>query len=417
MKYLLTVLTLFSGILFAQDTLKVMQYNLLDYGGANSPTNKNPHLKTIINDILPDVFTVNELSNNSLYADNILVNVLNTNGRSYYQRCTYTNQANSNVVNMLFYNSNKLGFHSQYTILHSLRDMNAYKLYYKDPSLAQTQDTVFIIFVVAHLKAAQGFETDRDNMANNIMTYLNGLANPGNICIQGDFNLYTSTEPAYQRMITHSNTQIKMYDPINTPGNWSNDNSYKNIHTQSTRVNTEADGGSGGGSDDRFDFILINQSVKDSLNGIRFIPGSYKAYGQDGNHFNGAVNSGNTAVSAAIANALYAMSDHHPVVLQLKVRKSNLTALENSDVKHWYASIYGNPVQQELHVKLFGESNKTGSIQIRNISGQLLISEKVELQSNGNQKIINLNGISEGMYFLEWVHPDGFISSQPFVKN
>jgi len=402
----------------AQDTLKVMQYNLLDYGGANAPANKNPNLKIIINEVLPDVFTVNELSNNALYADNILVNVLNTNGRNYYQRCTYTNQANSNVVNMLFYNSNKLAFHSQYTILYSLRDMNVYRLYYKDPNLAQTQDTVFFTFVVAHLKAGSGFENTRESMANTAMNYLDGLSNPGNVCIQGDFNLYGASEPAYQKMTTHTNPQIRMYDPINSPGEWNENAAFKNIHTQSTRVNAEADGGSGGGSDDRFDFILINQSVRDSLNGVRYIPGSYHAFGQDGNHFNGAVNTNNTVVSPTVANALYAMSDHHPVVLQLSVKKSNITDREtNLSVQRWYATLGENPTHESLSIKLFGETAQTGTIQIRSITGQLLIQESVLMPSSETSTRISLQSIPEGMYFVEWIHPNGFISSQPFIKD
>jgi len=54
----------------AQDSLKVMQYNLLNFGNftdycsinINNPTSKTAWLKTIVDYYLPDVFSVNEIS-------------------------------------------------------------------------------------------------------------------------------------------------------------------------------------------------------------------------------------------------------------------------------------------------------------------------------------------------------------------
>lgn len=54
----------------AQDSVKVMQYNLLNFGNFtdyctinnNNPTRKTDWLKTIIDYYLPDVSTVNEIS-------------------------------------------------------------------------------------------------------------------------------------------------------------------------------------------------------------------------------------------------------------------------------------------------------------------------------------------------------------------
>src|SRR5262245_26313918 len=68
----------------AQDTLKIMHYNLLHYGypasdcTPKSVSVKNGYLKTIINYALPDIFEVNELYDDVAYADNILNNVMNT---------------------------------------------------------------------------------------------------------------------------------------------------------------------------------------------------------------------------------------------------------------------------------------------------------------------------------------------------
>jgi hypothetical protein len=64
----LIITTLFSLIFMSvlgQDTIQMMQYNLLNYGNyfgdcttnTNNVNTKNGHLRTIINHVKPDVFT------------------------------------------------------------------------------------------------------------------------------------------------------------------------------------------------------------------------------------------------------------------------------------------------------------------------------------------------------------------------
>ena len=48
-------------------------------------------------------------------------------------------------------------------------------------------------------------------------------------------------------------------------------------------------------------------------------PETYTAFGNDGNHFNGAINFGtNTSVTPDIANALHNASDHLPVFVDIQ---------------------------------------------------------------------------------------------------
>lgn len=116
MKNLLTVLiTFLSFPVFSQDTLQVMQYNLLNYGNfysdcttsTNSVSTKNIHLKTITKYVKPDILTVNEISDDVNYHQLILDNVLNTDGVNYYRKAVSFNYAQSDIVNMLYYNSKK----------------------------------------------------------------------------------------------------------------------------------------------------------------------------------------------------------------------------------------------------------------------------------------------------------------------
>ncbi|HNL84503.1 MAG TPA: T9SS type A sorting domain-containing protein, partial [Chitinophagales bacterium] len=66
------------------------------------------------------------------------------------------------------------------------------------------------------------------------------------------------------------------------------------------------------------DLIMHSQAVKDP-GGMDYIPGSLKAFGNDGNHFNDSIKAQpNTAVTPAVADALYYVSDHLPVIEKFK---------------------------------------------------------------------------------------------------
>ena len=80
--------------------------------------------------------------------------------------------------------------------------------------------------------------------------------------------------------------------------------------------------------DDRFDFQLLSASMLDGK-GLSLLPGTYRAFGNDGLHFDTDINSGNNLYyprdvnrSNALADALHAASDHLPVVAdyQMPVR-------------------------------------------------------------------------------------------------
>ena len=77
----------------------------------------------------------------------------------------------------------------------------------------------------------------------------------------------------------------------------------------------------GGGIDDRFDFILQSDELLDG-NGLASIPGSLRAFGNNGSTLNSAINDGNSITingltsfsTSQVLNALAAASDHLPVV-------------------------------------------------------------------------------------------------------
>lgn len=135
----------------------------------------------------------------------------------------------------------------------------------------------------------------------------------------GDYNVYTNTEPAYEHMISAGNGQC--IDPLGT-ANWTGAaNAIK--HTQSPRLPS----GTlvGGGMDDRFDLHLATGNLSDG-DGIAVIPGSIRSLGNDGQHYNDSINTGNNtyypgdlARSNALADAIFDASDHIPVIVEYQV--------------------------------------------------------------------------------------------------
>lgn len=182
----------------------------------------------------------------------------------------------------------------------------------------------------SHLKASTG--------TTNVAARLSGVQTLRANCdalgvgvraiYSGDMNFYTSTESGYQAFIAAGNGAA--FDPLGTADWTGASNAWK--HTQSPR-DILANGLIGGGMDDRFDFMLPTAQLMDGA-GIAFITGSYRAVGNDGNHYNLAVNSGTNSYfpaelsrSGTLATNLFNAADHIPVLMDLQVPAWNTAVL------------------------------------------------------------------------------------------
>ena len=141
-----------------------------------------------------------------------------------------------------------------------------------------------------------------------------------NAVFGGDLNFYTSTEAAYQTLLTGS---TPWFDPIDTPGDWDNDPAFSDIHTQSSRrFGVQSyDCGISGGIDSRFDFLMIDQPIENETMGVEYLPGTYDVPGNDGNLFNASINDSRnmSGFPQSVLDALFFMSDHLPVTMDLRV--------------------------------------------------------------------------------------------------
>jgi hypothetical protein len=392
------------------DTLRLMTYNLMYYrentsfctSTNNSPTVKDNAMEDIIDYALPDILMVNEMGGgNTVNAFRLLSNALNKNGRNYYSQATSSGLGQS-LVNMLYYNSNKLTLESQTSIDKDLNNVNlvrvidVYTLRYNDPNLGVHNDTIRIHCIVAHLKAGNttSDRNDRDKATDAVMAYLNSIAATGNYFFAGDLNLYTATEAAYQNLLNYSVPALRFYDPVNVAASWSGDSRFAILHTQSTHTS----GGcfAGGGMDDRLDFILASDEVMNNTDHLDYIPSTYKALGQDGNRFNGTIISPtNNSVPSLVSQALYNLSDHLPVMMDVKVSVPGATSIQEQ--QELSQLLYQNPNSGNLKINFGKQGSLPERIQILDITGKIILEKRI---NNRSKLELDLTGMSNGTYFI-----------------
>lgn len=412
MKKIITiiVLSLLYYIVYSQDTIKVMTYNLLNYGfytnycttSNNNVSNKNEYLKTIIDYTLPDILGVVEIAPDDTYIDGFKNNVLNQNGRNYYAKTPKSNYSGSSIINMLYYDSRKLTLSFWASLPTTYRDINIYTFYFENDAL-QNGDTVYLTCIVMHLKAGNT-DTDaseRTAMAQTLMNFLNNFNENTNYLVMGDFNLYSSSEGAYQQLTNHPNANIRFYDFINKYGDWSNDAYFAPYHTQSTHTNSNCF--IGGGLDDRFDFILGNINTITGAKGFKYIANSYTTLGQDGQHFNkGLLDSPtNTTVPSNVLEALYWNSDHLPIISKFIV-DNTLSINDYSLPINYYM------IDNKLYINFINPSNADMSIKVLDMQGRDVFTDQIP--SNMQQYVLDMNNYNKGVYLIDIFNNTNFTS-------
>jgi endonuclease/exonuclease/phosphatase family metal-dependent hydrolase len=320
---------------------------------------------------------------------------------------------------MLFYNSLKLKLKKQSVAQSVVRDINMYELYYISDDLAQG-DTAFVICLVAHLKAGNSSEDEatRKIMVDNTMEYLENGYQSANLLFMGDFNYYTAFEPGFQSMTNYSVPALRFYDPVDRIGSWNNNDSYSDIHTQSTHTSSNGCA-STGGMDDRFDFVLISDEIRDGASHVKYIQDSYHAFGQDGNRFNGYINGSpvNSEVTQEMADALYNMSDHLPVVMKLRVDKT----LDINEIYHkpFVAEIAPNPVLTtgfKTNLLIKGQISGIITIELFDLRGNRVHAQNQQNASVDQTMALDFGPMSAGIYLLRITGENGYSQVLKVVK-
>ncbi len=421
-------ITLLLGLLcsmsvWAQHDFKVMTYNLLNYGNVtsyctnsnNSFLTKEGYLKDIIAFYKPDILGVNELASNSFLAGKITSDVFNSNAGWNYQMASYSNASGMDLINTIYYNANLFALANQHVLSTEVRDIILFRLYFKAEDLAQTQDTAFLNVVVSHLKAGSG-SSDQQRRNLEVTTALNAMANlypAGNYLWMGDLNVYKSSEAAFQKLLNPSQSSYAFMDPINTPGNWNNNSSYKSVHTQSTHSSSNGCA-SGGGLDDRFDFILLSDDVLNGNEHYSYVNNSYEIPGNDGNHFNQSITTGsNSSASASMVQTLYNMSDHLPVILSLRVDQTvGISEAKDSDFELKVV----NPLEGMLELNIVSRKQTEAVLTVYDPLGKCMLHRSIRLQPGAQSYAFDSSEWSSGLFFLSLRGADGNGVSTQLIK-
>lgn len=389
------IFLLFSGVLFSQSTLTTMFYNLLEFPEAN-PQNRELILRDILAEYTPDIFMVCELQS-GFGADLILNSSLNYS-ENLYQRATFVpNQSGgANLQQLLFFRKDKFILEAEEVLQTDIRDINHYTLTLSTADISN--NPIRIEIFVCHLKSSTGGsnEQQRLDMVETFTSRLETLDPNAFVIFAGDFNVYSSTEPAYIELLDPTNA-IVMVDPIDTPGAWSSNINFQGVHTQSTRISSGPFGaGSGGGLDDRFDFILISENMLTNPN-LQYVSDTYKAFGNNGNCFNLSVNDSSCSgvFGESLREALYNMSDHLPIIMDVETEEEIVILNQNSVTLKSNFELKSTLVSEVLEI--IHTSNESYTFGVYNLFGQKLMNFE---STSGEKTTLNVSYLPNGVYFL-----------------
>lgn len=398
--FLIIKLLLFVAVVNSQDTAKIMTYNLLNYNGS---TIKDQSFRKVINYVKPDIIVTEETISQSA-VNNFVSNVLNYYSPGLYTAGTFLNGYDTD--NAIFFKSSKFTFLYNFAIQTTLRTINLFGLVH-----TATGDTLKLFAV--HLKASNTTSDQQQRLSevNVLRNFTNTLPLNSEFIVLGDFNIYTSLEPAYLRLLqVDAGVEGHFIDPLNLTGTW-NQSSYSSYHTQSTRTRALSDSGSTGGLDDRFDMILNSKAMTEEGR-IKYIPGSLKPVGNDGNHYNDSINKRpNNAVPDSIADALYYGSDHLPVTALYKFDVNTISVSNNTTSipgKFRLYQNYPNPFNPETKIKfdLPADFRGIAELKIFNSAGKEIDMPVNEYLNSGSYEYVFKTGqntigfdYTSGVYF------------------
>ena len=400
--------------MFSQETFKIMFYNLLNYPLQDET--KIQDLDVILNDYKPDLFMVCEL-NNQTGADNILRSLQYINPN--YSSATFvTNSSDDNIgdqndlQNFIYFDSSKFILENQTQVQTIYRDFNHYT--FKLNTIDQVSNPIFIHAFVCHLKASRDDPNPalREQMVDDLISYLSTFPSNEYVILGGDLNVYTNTEPAFIELTDVTNN-ITFVDPANRVGNWHTNITFLDVFTQSTRTQPDL-GGATGGFDDRFDFILTSENMLSNPD-IFYVNNSYQAYGNNNNIncYNQEINTSNcdgANFDLTIRNALYNMSDHLPVTLQLQTNET--LSANNFNLKQTFSIKGSNIVTNKLLIQINPLLFKSNYLTIYNTLGQKIISVKAQ---NINLLQLNVSNLTNGVYYV--VASNNDLNPLKFIKS
>ena len=390
-------------------TTRFLTYNILNYSDDSS---REENYISILELIEPNLIVAQEIISQTGY-DNFKNHVLEVLEPSSWLGAPFINQTAQQDIALYFK-------HEDFTYINTNAINTAQSSGTRDViewTMMHNQSGIEFNIYGVHLKASSGTSNAAQRLeeVTILRNHLNNLNPNSKFIVAGDFNIYSNnstSEPAFDMLTSEGeNSQGQLFDPINRIGNWHNNSSFADVHTQSPRT-TQFGGGANGGMDDRFDWLFISESMLSTDSDVHYMEDTYEVLGNDGNHFNDAINNGNnSAVSNEIANALHSASDHLPVYMDvwfddLVYGDSSIVISEiminpsavSDSYGEWFEVVNMTDMTIDLQGWTIKDGDENGHI-INNIGNTLLISpgEYIVLSRN-NDFSINGGLISDYVY-------------------
>ncbi len=371
--------------LYGQETVRIAAYNVKQFPNVSNSSSVAGYLKIVLDQIKPTILLAVELDGTTA-VQRVLTDVLTPKYKASTEVNIYWGTGNECAV---FYIDSLITYLGSSMITSDPRPFAEFKFVHKI-----TKDTLIVFGV--HLKANV---TSGDNSPNitrraNSVTTLRSrtaqLKEKTNFIVAGDFNILTSTELAFQKLLDQT-TPGYVYDPQDAVGYWANNSAFANTHTYSPS-NLKS----------RLDMILISESIKKS-GGIDLV--DYKIFGNDGNHYAKSVTNGPNSwfSDISIGNALLFSSDHLPIYADFLFGvPTSVNDKENLPAAFELMQNFPNPFNPETVINYRLSESADVSLKVYDVLGSEVITLVNEFQTAGiyTSTFSALNStLSTGVYF------------------
>lgn len=437
------------------DTVKVMAYNVLDYGfDCQGPVaGYHQYLKTIIDYTQPDILTLEKMASIPMYAgdisgkapvgfgDSILAHVLNVVVSNKFAYAPFSNNAGASNMSMLFYNSQRFGFAGIVFNYSNITDFNCYKLFYKDANLSLTHDTTFLYIIPNHDISGSTNVSQRAEQITGYMSLIQQhFSHLPNMISMGDFNLRYTIEPLYQTLTALPDSNFRFYDPpffpdnkFSYPANWDiNPAAYSGYLTTSTRALATAPNscGTSDGGKNWYDHIFISPWLVNNSDYIHYVPNSYRTIGNDGHRVGISANDNtsnvNNSAPTEVIEAIYQMSNKYPIMMDLIITPDSngispaspelhsITDINNTTIKDKKISIV-NPVNDQLSIYISNDFiGRKMQLHCFDNFGRMILSKEITM--TGNNVKIPLNTLP-GIYFISIAMDNSVVYKSVLIKD
>jgi hypothetical protein len=326
--------------------LRLVNYNLTNYPGVLAGK-RSGYFQTILAPLSPDIISVQEMTSQA-GVDTFLTNVLDAIEPGQWAATPFFN--GNDTDNALFYKPAKVQFLGNWPFYPNPANLLRYVVCYRLKPVGYSDASTELRIYSQHLKASTGTTNvnQRAAEATGIRDSMNAIPPGTHAILLGDFNIYTTTEPAFQKFFElQGDNDGRLYDPFNLSGTF-NQAAFAPYHTQCPCLTCPAGSGfSGGGLDDRFDMFLPSLNLNTGT-GLSVLTATYKPVGNDGLHYNlNIIDPPTIPEGAAYASALWNASDHLPIRVDLQLPA--LIAL-SPGLLSFGSVIVGGPAAQNLSI-------------------------------------------------------------------